>query len=82
MTYKIAGMYQDSSLPSDDRWGRGGNPVTLSIKIIARRAIPHPSGQKGLSNPRTLRTLGAKGPVNLPPFEPSEPSEPGPQSGP
>ena len=26
MTYKIAGMYQDSSLRSDDRWVREGIP--------------------------------------------------------
>jgi len=41
--------------------------------LIARRAIPQPSGPKAPSNLRTLRPIGPVNPKNLPP-EPSEPS--------
>ena len=42
-------------------------PRSGIIKLIARRAIPQPSGQQGLSNFRTLRTFGPPGPSTLTP---------------
>ncbi len=36
------------------------------IKLIARRAIPQPSGPKAPSNLRTLRPIGPVNPKNLP----------------
>ena len=42
-------------------------PRSGIIKLIARRAIPQPSGPQGLSNFRTLRTFGPPGPSTLTP---------------
>ena len=42
-------------------------PRSGIIKLIARRAIPQPSGPQGLSNFRTLRTFGPLGPSTLTP---------------
>ena len=59
------GMYRDSSpTAQNDCAGREGKHVTLSLYSSPARAIPPPSAAKRLSNVRTLRTFGAKGPVN------------------
>jgi len=51
-------------------FGRHHHPLNLraeggNIKLIARRAIPQPSGPKAPSNLRTLRPIGPVNPKNL-----------------
>gem|GEM_PF-1601319 len=51
-----------------------------AIKLIARRAIPQPSGQRPVK-PKNLKNPRGEAPSTFP-AESFEPSEPGPQSGP